>query len=108
MFKRIVLTVAVAIWLAMPLASSRAADAPRAPVAEANAEAHGEHGPPPQLLPDPRDRNVQLQALWTLIIFIVLLMVLYPTAWRNVLTGLKKREERIRGDIADAEAARKR
>jgi F-type H+-transporting ATPase subunit b len=35
-------------------------------------------------------------------------MILYPTAWRNVLIGLKKREERIRAAIAEAEASRKR
>jgi F-type H+-transporting ATPase subunit b len=47
-------------------------------------------------------------AAWTLVIFIVLLAVLYPTAWKNVLAGLKAREQRIRKDIADAEVARVR
>jgi F-type H+-transporting ATPase subunit b len=46
------------------------------------------------------------QAVWVVIIFAILLAILYPTAWKNVLAGLKKREDRIRGDIADAEAAR--
>ena len=46
------------------------------------------------------------QAIWVLAIFLVLVLVLYRTAWKNVLAGLKKREERIRKDIADAEAAR--
>lgn len=45
-------------------------------------------------------------AIWTLIIFLVLLAVLYKGAWKNVLAGLKAREDRIRGDIAQAEAAR--
>ena len=36
----------------------------------------------------------------------ILLVILYPTAWRSVLAGLKAREDRIRRDIADAEAAR--
>jgi F-type H+-transporting ATPase subunit b len=49
-----------------------------------------------------------MSALWVVIIFLVLLAVLYPTAWKNVLKGLKAREERIRKDIADAEAARAR
>jgi len=43
---------------------------------------------------------------WVLVIFILLAIVLYKTAWKNVLAGLKSREERIRKDIADAEAAR--
>lgn len=46
------------------------------------------------------------EAIWIVIIFSVLLLVLYKTAWKNVLTGLKSREERIRKDISDAEAAR--
>jgi F-type H+-transporting ATPase subunit b len=45
-------------------------------------------------------------AIWVLIIFIILLVILYRTAWKNVLTGLKTREERIRSDISSAEAAR--
>jgi F-type H+-transporting ATPase subunit b len=45
-------------------------------------------------------------AIWTLVIFGIMLAILYPTAWKNVLAGLKKREQRIRSDIADAEATR--
>jgi F-type H+-transporting ATPase subunit b len=45
-------------------------------------------------------------ALWILIIFTVLVIVLYKLAWKNVLTGLNAREARIRKDIADAESAR--
>jgi F-type H+-transporting ATPase subunit b len=58
------------------------------------------------LLPDPTSRETYIEALWTVIIFVVLLAVLYPTAWKSVLAGLKKREERIRSDIAEAESAR--
>jgi F-type H+-transporting ATPase subunit b len=46
------------------------------------------------------------QALWVLVIFIVLVVILQRTAWKNVLAGLKARENRIRKDIADAETAR--
>jgi F-type H+-transporting ATPase subunit b len=45
-------------------------------------------------------------AIWTLVIFLILLGLLYKGAWKNVLAGLKGREERIRNDIAQAEAAR--
>ena len=58
------------------------------------------------LLPDFSKRETWMSALWVVIIFLVLLAVLYPTAWKNVLAGLKAREERIRKDIAEAEAAR--
>ena len=44
--------------------------------------------------------------VWILGIFLVVAIILYKTAWKNVLIGLKAREERIRRDIADAEAAR--
>jgi F-type H+-transporting ATPase subunit b len=45
-------------------------------------------------------------AVWILIIFIGVVIILYRTAWKNVLAGLKAREDRIRRDIADAESAR--
>jgi F-type H+-transporting ATPase subunit b len=46
--------------------------------------------------------------LWVLGIFLLVVIILYRTAWKNVLAGLKAREERIRKDIADAEATRKK
>ncbi len=64
--------------------------------------AHGEHGSPNIMAFDPTT------AIWTIIVFVILLAVLYPTAWKSILAGLKAREERIRKDIADAEAARTR
>ena len=65
----------------------------------------GEHEAPP-LIADPSKAETWYSALWVVIIFLVLLVILYFTAWKNVLAGLKSREERIRRDIADAEAAR--
>lgn len=47
-------------------------------------------------------------AIWILVLFTILVVVLYKTAWKNVLAGLKAREERIRRDISDAESARKK
>jgi F-type H+-transporting ATPase subunit b len=44
--------------------------------------------------------------LWVLGIFLVVVIVLYRTAWKNVRAGLTAREARIRKDIADAEAVR--
>jgi F-type H+-transporting ATPase subunit b len=45
-------------------------------------------------------------AIWILAIFLCVAIILYRTAWKNVLVGLKAREDRIRKDISDAEAAR--
>jgi len=46
------------------------------------------------------------QSIWILVLFLVVAIILYKTAWKNVLVGLRAREDRIRQDIADAEAAR--
>jgi F-type H+-transporting ATPase subunit b len=75
----------------------------------AHTPAAGEHEAEPPLLPSNAEQAKEyfLQpAVWTLIIFVIMLAILYPTAWKNVLAGLKAREQRIRKDIADAEAAR--
>ena len=73
---------------------------------------HDDHAKPPLLAnpfaSDEHGKEARMQSLWVVIIFIVLLAVLYPTAWKNILAGLKAREERIRKDIAEAEAARSR
>ena len=53
----------------------------------------------------PPSKDTITAAVWVIIIFVVMLAILYPTAWKNVLNGLKAREERIRRDLADATAA---
>src|SRR5215471_3323198 len=92
MFKRIVLSLVLLVGLV-------------APVARAAEEAGGGEETP-SIVPDMASKETYLSAMWVVIIFIIMLMILYPTAWRTVLAGLKKREERIRNDIAEAEAAR--
>ena len=72
-----------------------------------HAAGHDEHAKG-ELMPDPAKRETILSAVWVLVIFVALLAILYPTAWKNVLAGLKAREERIRKDIAEAEASRVR
>src|SRR5689334_1830554 len=47
-------------------------------------------------------------AIITLIVFIVLLGVLSKVAWGPIAKGLADREEKIRRDIQEAEAARAR
>ena len=47
-------------------------------------------------------------AITTLVVFALLMAVLGKYAWGPIATGLKAREDRIRKDIADAEAARAR
>ncbi len=70
--------------------------------------AHGDEAasePDERLVPIPPSRDTIVSALWVIIIFVVMLTILYPTAWKNVLAGLKAREQKIRGDIESAEAA---
>ena len=43
--------------------------------------------------------------LWILFIFLLLVIILYKSAWKNVLAGLKAREDRIRSDLHNAEQA---
>lgn len=57
---------------------------------------HGEKATPP--LHFSRDL-----ALWSLIVFVLLLVVLKKTAWGPIIEGLDKRESGIRSAIADAE-----
>lgn len=45
-------------------------------------------------------------AIWTVITFIVLLLVLKRFAWKPLLQALEKREENIRKSIEDAEKAK--
>jgi len=59
-------------------------------------------------LPDPTNADTYWSAAWVVIIFVIMLIILYRTAWKSVLAGLKAREQRIRQDIADAEAARRK
>ena len=121
MLMRITMTLALACWIAAPaLAQDHGAGgttpAPGHAAEPGQLAQHGESGAhatevghdKPGLLPDPTAKETWFQALWTAIIFLVLLAILYPTAWKSVLAGLKAREQRIRQDIADAEAARKR
>jgi F-type H+-transporting ATPase subunit b len=44
--------------------------------------------------------------IWVLVTFALMVIILYKAAWKNVLEGLKGREQRIRGDIQQAEEAR--
>jgi F-type H+-transporting ATPase subunit b len=45
-------------------------------------------------------------AIWVLVSFSILLAILTKTAWKPALAALQAREERIRGDIRNAEEAR--
>lgn len=64
----------------------------------AEAEAHSGNSVPMSFKTD--------LALWSLITFVVFVLVLRMFAWGPLVEGLDKREARLRQDVADAEAAR--
>ena len=45
-------------------------------------------------------------ALWTIFVFVILLLILRLTAWKPILTGLTQREEFIRKSLDDAKRER--
>ena len=44
--------------------------------------------------------------LWTIITFLVLLLILWKTAWKPIVEALESRSEKVRGDVEKAEKAR--
>ena len=44
--------------------------------------------------------------LWTILTFVIVLVILQRTAWKPLLTALKEREDSIRTSLHDAEEAR--
>jgi F-type H+-transporting ATPase subunit b len=106
MVKAILRVLALAALLALPLARTHAAEEHAGTAKSATTSAAAEHTE--ELMPDPHKATTITSALWVIAIFLIVLAILYPTAWKNVIAGLKAREERIRNDIAAAEAARTR
>jgi F-type H+-transporting ATPase subunit b len=78
-----------------PLQAEQAAD-PHGP-----AQAKGGHGKSSGVL----DLSADL-GLWTLIVFVLLLLVLRKLAWRPMLEGLQKREQAIHSALEEAQKAR--
>jgi F-type H+-transporting ATPase subunit b len=93
---------------AMMPAAHAAAAAGSAPSAEAAHEAHGGEHPhigeanPGPKLEDPSEFKSSL-ALWSFVVFVLLLAVLWKFAWGPICQGLDQRERRIAENIAAAE-----
>ncbi|MBI1371417.1 MAG: F0F1 ATP synthase subunit B [Phycisphaera sp.] len=64
-----------------------------------DAHGGGEHEAPPLL-----DFRTDMAA-WTLILFVLVIVVLGKFVWPQITSALDAREAKIRGEIADAEAA---
>jgi F-type H+-transporting ATPase subunit b len=91
------LVLATALARAVPAA---AAPEPAHAPGEHSAAAHG-GGEKDALVAQP----ILDLAIWTVIVFLVLMFVLARFAWKPMLAGLQKREENIRSALAEAQAA---
>lgn len=102
-----VLTLAVLVTCVVTTRAALAADTETHATGTTAAAAHDAGGHEKgEIMPDATKSSSILQAVWVIAIFLIMLAILYPTAWKNVLAGLQAREQRIRGAIAEAEAAR--
>ena len=72
------------------------------PVWASEAAAAGAEKEPSLLLPDLGS------VVWSIVLFVLLLIVLGKFVWPPILKGLQAREEKIRSDIEDAEAANRK
>ncbi|HYO07519.1 MAG TPA: F0F1 ATP synthase subunit B [Tepidisphaeraceae bacterium] len=99
------ITLALLITLCLLLTSAARA---ASPASGGGGGGGGAHGGEAKLSPIPTVPQAIAPAVTTLVVFALLLAVLGKFAWGPIASGLKAREEKIRRDIADAEAARVR
>lgn len=97
-------TALVFLLLWMPASSVWAADpAPHGTTDAGHGTEAGDHGKP-SLFAKPAAGIIP--AVTTLVVFVCLMLVLGKFAWGPIASGLKAREDKIRNDINEAEAAR--
>ena len=87
---------------ALPVLQALAAWSALALPALAAGPAGGEGGAGPDI--NPMAWNTDL-AIWTAVVFLLVLAILWRFAWKPIASGLDKREQRIRDEIASAEKA---
>jgi F-type H+-transporting ATPase subunit b len=92
----LVLGMMLGIWLPEPI---RAADE-HGSASEAEGAGHAAAKPRTAF-----DVTLDL-TVWTIVVFLVLLLVLKRAAWKPMLEGLQRREENIRAALEDAKRAR--
>ena len=101
----LVLALIATAWLATASPSAAAADSPAAPASALPAgalhpDAHG--GGHSEEAANPLEIKGDL-AIWTAVVFLVLLLILWKFAWGPVTEGLDKREQYIASQISHAE-----
>jgi len=103
MFMRIV-TATVVLWALLGWNAGQLSALAAAPAAHgeaaAKAEAEGHGGADAEVKPLAFQQDL---ALWTLVVFLVVLAILWRYAWKPIAEGLSKRESHILEEIAAAE-----
>src|SRR5437763_12795677 len=94
--------VALALAFGPAARPTRAADAPRAATAETKGGAHAEGGEGEPNILEPQAPL----AIWTVVVFIGLLVVLGLFAWKPLLQALHQREEHLEHCLLETERAR--
>jgi F-type H+-transporting ATPase subunit b len=101
-FGRVVICAGILLATSSPLA--RAADNPpvTATTAQSASAEEREAAVEPKEIPGPQEFKTDL-AIWTFVVFLVLLAVLTKFAWGPIVRGLQKREQGIADNIAAAQ-----
>ena len=90
MLKNLLYTLAVATFVAIPAIKTLAEESH--PSAGGTTVSHdGAAHEKGEIMPDMGKAASWVSALWVIIIFCIMLAILYPTAWKNVIAGLKAR-----------------
>jgi F-type H+-transporting ATPase subunit b len=93
--------VMLSMWIGLVYLGANVNSAFAAPAAPHGDAAHGGHGSGE---PDPLSWDTDL-AIWTFVVFLVLLLVLWKFAWGPISQALDKREANIAENIAAAKRA---
>jgi F-type H+-transporting ATPase subunit b len=95
-------------WAAQPLAAAEPAESSPAHAAQQAVDTASEPGASGEagISINPVDFRADL-AIWTAVVFVVLMAVLWFIAWRPIVEGLHRREHRIADEIASAERSHK-
>lgn len=96
------LAAGVIVGVSLVFGSVRPGARAEAPPAEHDATAHDEHAAHANTNPLSFDPDL---SLWTLAVFLLLLVILRKFAWGPIIAGLDKREKKIADDIAAAQQA---
>lgn len=104
MVVRVVVTFLIALALVGVLSASAPAAHASAPAGN-EAASEGGHGAGGVDALNPLQSWKKETALWTAVIFTILLLVLWKYAWGPIAEGLEKRERRVIDEIAGAERA---